>query len=351
MKKLRILQVSGEYYQVNSGGIGRHVADLSKHLSSMGHGVEVVASRKSRHNKIREGSVIVHNVQFSKVPVYRALEWSLKASYLVSKLKDFDVVHVHMPTAMIYPLLHSKIPMIVTFHSTGALLGNPLLKFIEGVKDRSCARKAKIFTSISPEVMYSLGGKILVSNGVEVNKYKKKKFNETLNLLFVGRLEKIKGVEDLVLAANLLESRHPGKYKFIIAGEGSLRTKLNRIAGKNIRLTGYLDKNRLDEYYKKSDIFILPSLKESMPCALLEAMAHGLPVITTDIPSLKHVVSDSFSRVVPPGSPVLIANAVEAISLPEVLNKMSVNSYKESRNYDWKKISRQYLDLYIEILR
>jgi glycosyltransferase involved in cell wall biosynthesis len=88
-----------------------------------------------------------------------------------------------------------------------------------------------------------------------------------------------------------------------------------------------------------------------MPCALLEAMAHGLPVITTDIPSLKHVVSDSFSRVVPPGSPVLIANAVEAISLPEVLNKMSVNSYKESRNYDWKKISRQYLDLYIEILR
>ena len=108
-------------------------------------------------------------------------------------------------------------------------------------------------------------------------------------VIFVGRLEKEKNLDNLILAVSGLSA------ELVLVGEGSLHSELQRIAAKeNVRVTflGAIPQARVIEELNKSEVFVLPSLYEGNPKALLEAMSCKLPCIGSKISGIESILKD-----------------------------------------------------------
>ncbi len=150
--------------------------------------------------------------------------------------------------------------------------------------------------------------KIIKGSGVDIEYYKKDKphkFNKDINLLFPARLIKEKGILELIDAC---EELWKDNYKFTlnIAGEIDKQNKsyLNKnylksiINNPNIRFFGKCSNMR--EIYKTMDIVILPSWREGLSKSLLESAAMSLPIITTDVPGCRDIISNEYSGLLVP---------------------------------------------------
>lgn len=132
----------------------------------------------------------------------------------------------------------------------------------------------------------------------------------------VAVLGKQKGIPFLLQAAAQLLPRHP-RLKFLVAGGGPLEAALRAEAealglGGRVVFTGWRQDNL--EILTALDIFIMSSLWEAMPLALLEAMAARRPIVVTDVGDNRDVVENGrCARIVPPGNAAAIAEAVEAL--------------------------------------
>lgn len=135
-------------------------------------------------------------------------------------------------------------------------------------------------------------------------------------IISVGRLEPQKGIHDLLRAAGIVLSARPDCH-FLIVGEGKDRKSLEALAGslgvsQAVTFTGA--QSDVAGLLKASDVFVLASLWEGMPNALLEAMAAGLPVVATAVEGTREIViSGESGMLVPPGDPAAIANALLTI--------------------------------------
>lgn len=138
----------------------------------------------------------------------------------------------------------------------------------------------------------------------------------------IGRLEEQKGQEFLLAAVPELKNDIPD-LQVIIVGDGRLRAHLERQA-QELNLEGivhFLGARRdLARLYRAMEVFVLPSLWEGLPLALLKAMAAGLPVIATPVSGVEEVITDRVNgRLVPPRQPEALAAAVlELFNRPEL---------------------------------
>lgn len=118
----------------------------------------------------------------------------------------------------------------------------------------------------------------------------------SLNVLFVGRLEKFKGGNLLIEALRKLNSECEGTASLTIVGEGQCRDEMARLAaGLPVRFVGFQPDPR--RFYERADLFVNPSTNpcEGMPLTSLEAMSYGLPCIFSDIPQNREIVGDHAS--------------------------------------------------------
>ncbi|NQX87076.1 MAG: glycosyltransferase family 4 protein [Halioglobus sp.] len=125
--------------------------------------------------------------------------------------------------------------------------------------------------------------------------------------LFLGRLERRKGIYDIVEAfAKLDETADLKDMRFIAAGDGDLGKVKALIADKGlepvIAVEGWVDRERVADLLQASDVLLLPSYNEGLPMALLEAMGSGLTVITSPVGGIPEVIKDGVNGIlVPPG--------------------------------------------------
>lgn len=115
------------------------------------------------------------------------------------------------------------------------------------------------------------------------------------NLLFVGRLEKYKGVQDVVGMMPALLASEPEVRLTIVGGDGGFRREIEDLSErlgvrKNIIFTGEVSREDLLKAYREADIFVLPSRMEGFGIVLLEAMASGLPCVAYSIPSVRTLI-------------------------------------------------------------
>jgi glycosyltransferase involved in cell wall biosynthesis len=131
---------------------------------------------------------------------------------------------------------------------------------------------------------------IFIPNGINVAIFKKnKKTNKIPLLLNVGRLEIQKNQLNIIKACFSLP------VKLLIIGNGSYKNKLLHAAKEfkvNLKIIEKVDNSKMPEIYQKADIFLLPSLIEGSPKALLEAMASGLPVIGSKVEGINEIIQD-----------------------------------------------------------
>lgn len=152
----------------------------------------------------------------------------------------------------------------------------------------------------------------VVHMGVELSRYPyvyRDRPPGPLRVLFVGRLVVEKCPADLLAAVEELAS-----VELVVAGEGALSASLRRNAGGGVRFLGTVGQEDLPGWYAWADVFCLPSRAEGLPVVLMEAMATGLPVVTTPVGGIPELVVDGGNGLlVDPGDVAGIGAALERL--------------------------------------
>ena len=132
------------------------------------------------------------------------------------------------------------------------------------------------------------------------NFVKKNLSSEAFNFIFIGRLLKDKGINELYEAMNLIISRHPNTHLTILGikdfdnPSALSKNELSELdASKNITI--YYEVDDVRGYLAQSDCLVLPSYREGMPRSILEAMSMNCPVVATDVPGCSALVSDGIN--------------------------------------------------------
>jgi glycosyltransferase involved in cell wall biosynthesis len=171
-----------------------------------------------------------------------------------------------------------------------------------------------------------------------------------VRLLLVGRLVHQKGA-DLLLRA--LGAVQPAQFRLDIVGDGPDRGLLRDLAAREniadrVQFTGWIERDRLAEYYRAADVFVFPSRIEGMPNVVLEAMAYGLPIIASDVPGNRELIlHEDTGLLVPPEDPPALAAAIERL-IGEAALRQQLGGRARAHvleHHTWKASAAAYLRL------
>lgn len=189
--------------------------------------------------------------------------------------------------------------------------------------------------------------RIEIINELGVEKVNKvNRLNEgTVNLLYVGRVIRTKGVRDLIRAIGFL--KHSIDIQLDVVGDGEdLKYCKDEVTTleieKNVTFHGKLTRVDVNRFYEQADIFVFPSFREPTGGVIIEAMSYGLPQIVADYGGPASIVTNETGIKIKPKDmesyPLEIAEAIKILVLyPELRKKMSIASYKHiESNYLWK---------------
>ena len=226
----------------------------------------------------------------------------LEAGVIAAYLKRNGVQHLHnhfanssCSVAMLTSVI-SGIPYSFTMHGPAVFFEAEKWRLDEKIARASfvscishfCRSQGMIFSA--PEHWHKMH---IVHCGVTPDRYGKgeteaaQSADRPAQLIFVGRLAAVKGVPVLLDALHRLKQKD-ANVSVVLVGDGSERKAIEaRIQelgiGDAVEITGYQSQGAVADYLSKSDIFVLPSFAEGVPVVLMEAMATGLPVVTTRI--------------------------------------------------------------------
>ena len=210
----------------------------------------------------------------------------------------------------------------------------------------------------------------IIPNGIHLEKFQgldKKSLREKLGfdneflIITVGRLEIRKGFKYLISSIKFLEKELKGddfsKIRLLIIGDGALRRKLENLVKKlslkeKIKFLGLIPNEKIQEYLAACDCFVLPSLEEGFGIAILEAMASGLPVISTKVGGILDIIEDRENGIlVEPKNSEELAGAILKIYSQEeftknLIERASVNLEK----YNWENIAKEVSNIYSQLI-
>jgi glycosyltransferase involved in cell wall biosynthesis len=131
-------------------------------------------------------------------------------------------------------------------------------------------------------------------NGVTINSDRKPGIK---NILFVGRLHPVKGVQYLITAMKIVQDKIPGA-RLILVGDGEDRERLESLSmqlgiKEYVQFAGEVPHENVQVFMQQADIFVLPSLYEGLPNVILEAMACGLPIVATRTGGIPDIIMDN----------------------------------------------------------
>jgi len=238
------------------------------------------------------------------------------------KLKDFDLIHSHfVSNAALKGYLVAKflkIPFSVTSHHSDIIF-NPLPELKEIIIESSLFITISNYNKNFLVDKYSVDpGKIIVNFcGIYINQYARKniEYPVQFTIISVTGLRPVKGVQYLIEACKIL-SEEKIQYQCQIIGGGPDQKCIQEIIdeqklSENIHLLGKIHPDYIKDYLLKSSVFVLPSLSEGIPVAVMEAMAMELPVVATNITGLPEIIEDDVNGyLVPPKEPRALAEKI-----------------------------------------
>jgi glycosyltransferase involved in cell wall biosynthesis len=259
-----------------------------------------------------------------------------KLPYIIS-LRGSDVPGKHARLKLDYKILG---PVFGAIWTKATALVAPS----QGLKDRALR--------FLPSVMIDI-----ISNGVDLDRFypdQNKERPDILKLLTVGRLSVTKRIPMLIDAIEILH-KDDLKVRFIIAGGGQVQQQLREIILQRglsdvIELAGRISPENMPRVYRQNDILISASMQEGMSNAMLEAMASGLPIITTRCEGVEELIDDN-GLVVEPANAEEIAKAVRKLAdNQQFCKQMSIAARKQAEKFSWNKVALSYVEQYHKIL-
>jgi phosphatidylinositol alpha-mannosyltransferase len=310
------------YDFASPGGVNDHVRNLARQLRQLGHETRIFApsSRSdidfdtARFYRIGTPIAVPANESVARITLSFHLANRVAA---IIEQEHFDVLHFHEPLMPALPMTMLKMSTtanVGTFHAfarsnLGYFYGRPFLEpYLEhlhssvAVSEPARAFVNRYFPTFPMRV---------IPNGIDMGVYKpglppiRHLRDDRVNILFVGRLEKRKGLGDLLRAYRFIQSRVP-RTRLIIVGDGPLRgsveSYITRYRVPNVIMAGYVPETVKPRYYGSGDIFCAPATgAESFGIVLLEALASGLPVVATEVPGYMSVLEQGRRPAAPHG--------------------------------------------------
>lgn len=278
--------------------------------------------------------------------------------------KNIDIVHIHTASGKsffrksIFINLSKKFNKKVILHIHGGAFEEVYLSSNKKHKNKiseslnKCDKIIVLSESWKNKVKNMTNSEIVVVNN-SIESKKENLYNiKSKNIIFIGRIEKDKGIFDFLEMAKEVSANNKN-IDFIICGDGNLDEVSSKIKAYNledrVKTLGWISKNQIEEQLKKSMIFTLPSYKEAMPMSILEAMNLGVPIISTNVGSIPEVIEDNINgKLFTPGNiKGFIKNVEDMISNENQRKEYSENSFniikeKYSNKYNHQKIKEVY---------
>ncbi len=357
------------------GGVQKQTLEWSRQLESLGHECVILTCGPEVGNQ-------VDNVVFlgGHVPFRTNGDITVLSGYLNSRnrlrnfLKDekFDLLHFHEPFSpfLSWQLLKaSESVNVCTFHTLPN--SNPIYRIldrpIKSILLSPLVEKITGFSAVSQsatETWKDIACDIdIIPNAIDLSIYKGQKHIERysdgkINILYVGRLTRRKGIFHLIEAVATLSRRY-SNLRLIIVGDGPLKKKVLRTIGKtglkNIKLEGFVSDKELPAYYATADIYCSPAIHgESFGIVLLEAMANGLPVVAFANNGYKNVLKDKpFCDFLakPEDTDGLIHLLEKLICNRPLREELGKSGLSEVQRYSWEKIGLKIMKFYENALR
>jgi sugar transferase (PEP-CTERM/EpsH1 system associated) len=275
------------------------------------------------------------------------------------------VVHTHNPQAHLHGAWAARlanVPVVVhTKHGRGYLEQRLLAPF---------SRLASAWTSrfiavsedaarVARDIERVPARKLLViHNGIDVERFSPRETRPTRTggrAVTVGRLDPIKDQMTLLRAVRLVVDKMPG-FRLDVVGDGPSRPDLEALQtalglGDHVCFHGYHE--HVEPFLAVADFFVLSSISEGVPIALLEAMASSLPAVATDVGGIREVVvPDGTGYLAPAGRPEALADAMLAIQAdPGNLERMGRAARQRVEDqFSLRKVVAQYEDVYFQCL-
>ena len=351
------------------GGVNSHITHLAENFEEMGHDVRLIAPSSDVRHLPHNAIAIGHPRQIPAGGSIARMSMSPRLARPVKRLlqeEAFDVVHVHEPLVSFMPVQFLRFSTAVnvgTFHAareSGARLyvyTRRLLKDAFHGLDGKIAVSQAAAKLIQPHFP---GYYNIIPNGVDVEHFSAPaellpELNDgMLNILFLGRLEKRKGLSYLLRAFVQVKAAIPNARLVVVgsADERQRRAYQRWVAESNVRdviFAGFVPFEDLSRYHHSCHVFCAPNTgNESQGIVLLEAMAAGLPVVASNIDGFAQVITHGVEGLLvrPRDSEALASALMEVGRDADMRAAMAATGSERAKHYSWERISQRVLSYY-----
>ena len=354
------------------GGVTAHVSQLAQELCHTGHQVKVLAPH-SPSRQCFEAESFVPLGRSVPVPSGGSIArvslswWLYRRIREILKEERFDLIHLHEPLAPVLPLCFlecSDTVNVGTFHAYYSR--QHLYRFSQPIVKRWHERLHGGI-AVSPAAHNYVHNFFprdyrIIPNGIDVDHFANNAVpwpeyqDDKTNILFVGRMEKRKGLKYLLEAYCRLKWEHPNT-RLIVVGPGNLdRDSHSILSARNpgdVVLVGGVSYQDLPRYYASADIYCSPATgQESFGIVLLEAMACGKPIVASAIEGYMGIVRDGEQGLLFPRKDAqALANALATlVESPEHARRLGETGRQMVEQYRWKVVARQVESYYYDCI-
>ena len=403
---MKILHISTGVQKIPLDKLGSpegHISFMSKHLVKMGHEVTILDRKYSPSDPSLEQ---VDGINIVRLPVKsfppNALEGKLSFLYWIrsglnttlftfkvnkylKQAGEFDAINTYVVSSTFALLILNKGLGERIFYNHHAafwpsqsggilnrlllLLGSFVMKRVKRTIVQNDAQRSQLIRRLKlPEQKF-----VVLLPGIDMNLFSfdtelndikvKYQLNGMKLVLFVGRINQMKGLEYLVRAANIVVNQHNyEKALFLLVGPfespeidkpgGYTARILNLIKAfkleQSVKLIGTVPLDDVMKLYLACDMFVLPSVVEQFPLVVIEAMAAGKPVVATKTPGTLMQVRDGWNGfLVEIGNEQELAEKIRyLLDNPEETRRMGTNARDFVKQFDWSLIAQKYLEVY-----
>jgi glycosyltransferase involved in cell wall biosynthesis len=375
---MNVLMLNYEFPPIGGGGGQAHLNLLRQYATRADLKVDVLTctAQPGLVTETFAANVTIYKVGIRKKDLHlwrrtEVLAWLFKASGQLRRLlrrNRYDLAHAFFgfPTGWLCYRKARRLPYILSLRGSDVPGQNARLQrdytvlapVIRAIWDKASGLVACSEGLRDRAQQFSPSSQIrVIPNGVDLERFHpaaggRPGDRQVLRLVTVGRLSATKRVEMLVEAMDTLH-RSGLALHLTIAGGGALEAGLRRLVADRhldsvINVTGRLDADRIPELYRQHDLYVSASMQEGMSNAMLEAMASGLPLVSTRCEGVDELIAENGAIV---DEVADLTEVIAGLARDRTrLDRMAAASRRRAERFTWSAVADRYVETYRQVL-
>ncbi|OPX94110.1 MAG: Glycogen synthase [Syntrophorhabdus sp. PtaB.Bin027] len=328
-------------------------SNLAKQLAKRGHEIHVITSHdEGLPNFNKENGFYIHRFVWPKIRIIGVIPFWLLVFLKICTIKP-DIVHaqdltIGTPAYLSRKIL--KIPYIVWGRGSDIYRPSRRVRITIPTILQNADAIIALTENMRIELKKFYDKEIyVIPNGIDLDKYSDVVINfekepGEKNILFVGSMYPVKGVQYLIMAMKTVHDRMP-MIRLILVGDGEESERLAALSIKlgiqeYVQFVGKVPHEKVLTFMQNADVFVLPSLSEGLPNVLLEAMACGLPIVATNVGGIPDIITNGVNGfLVGVKDTEDIANKILILLQDDLARKkISDNNKQIVKKYTWNNV-------------